>query len=124
MKDKLVAIVVENGACSFIANVKAVEQQELNKLKNECEQNKSSKLALESKHVNEHKHLCAKIKSHELFLAKAIYDNFVDKGILEIDKNFEHDWFDFIFNGCELKLDNAPEEFNAILRKVGATHEE
>ena len=57
-----------------------------------------------------------KFAQHDYFLAKSIYDNFVDRGLIEDDDQFQKEWFDYIFNGEEIK--HEPQEFKDILGKV------
>lgn len=118
MKDKLVALVIENGKCKLLCDVKSIEKQEYNKLLNEQEEHKANELRKEEKHNKVHIGLKGKSKEHDLLLAKCIYDNFVDKGLINADPQFDNEWFDYFFNGCELKLDNAPQEYEKILDKV------
>jgi hypothetical protein len=51
-------------------------------------------------------------------LAKSIYDNFVDRGLIENDDDFQQAYYDFIFSDMELDFEQAPAEFKAILNKV------
>ena len=118
MKDKLVAVIVEDGKCHSLANVKAIDKQEYNKLLNECEEHKTLLIEKDNKHEKEHKYLCGKVKAHDILLAKAIYDNFVDKGFLNNDPRFNQDFYDYFFNGADIDLDKAPEEYKTILAKV------
>ena len=64
-----------------------------------------------------------KLEKKDLLLAKSIYDNFVDRGLIESDDQFQQDYFDFIFNDKELDFDKAPIEYKKILAKVGSKNE-
>ncbi len=54
----------------------------------------------------------------QVLFAKAIYDNFVDRGLIENDDDFQQAYYDFIFSDMELDFEQAPTEFKAILNKV------
>ena len=64
-----------------------------------------------------------RLENKDLLLAKSIYDNFVDRGLIENDDQFQQDYFDFIFNDKELDFDKAPIEYKKILEKVGSKNE-
>ena len=118
MKDKLVALVIEDGKCKLLCDVKSIEKQEYNKLLNEYEENKSE---LEHEKEDEKAKVDLLIKivgRHELFLAKSIYDNFVDKGLIESDQQFDQDFYDLIFNDKEFSFKNSPKEYKDILGKL------
>lgn len=119
MEKKLIA--VSTNGSNAIALVKSVNEQEYKKLINLQEQNlaKGEKVARE--HEEKHKANDDKLshfKRVELITAKSVYDNFVDRGLIENDNEFQQMWFDFYFNDKELNLDNAPQEFKKILGKV------
>ena len=117
--NKLIAIST-NGSNS-ISLVKSVNEQEYKKLINLQEQN----LAKGENKAREHEEQHSKIKEHlehlskhDYILAKSVYDNFVDRGLIENDDQFQKMWFDFYFNDKELDLNNVPEEYKNILAKV------
>ena len=119
--NKLIAIST-NGSNS-IALVKSVNEQEYKKLINDQEKRlaKGEKLALE--HEQQHKNIDKKLTHYaglQCVLAKSVYDNFVDRGLIENDDQFQKMWFDFYFNDKELDLNNVPEEYKKILVKVVA----
>ena len=123
MKDKLVGLVIENGKCKLLCDVKAIDKQEYNKLLNECEEHKSQ---LEHEKENEKAKidfLMKRVGTHELFLAKSIYDNFVDKGLINADPQFDQDFYDFIFNNKEFSFKNSPKEYGDILGKLVQDYE-
>lgn len=119
--NKLIAIST-NGSNS-IALVKSVNEQEYKKLINDQEKRlaKGEKLACEHK---EHHDSIDKDVKHltvlQYVLAKSVYDNFVDRGLIENDDDFQQMWFDFYFNDNELDLTKVPQEFEKILKKVVA----
>ena len=53
-------------------------------------------------------------------LAKSVYDNFVDRGLIENDDKFQQMWYDFYFNNGPINTENAPKEYKDILAKVVA----
>ena len=119
--NKLIAIST-NGSNS-IALVKSVNEQEYKKLINEQEKN----LAKGENKAREHEEQHSKIKEHlehlskhDYILAKSVYDNFVDRGLIENDDQFQKMWYDFYFNGGLINTENAPKEYKDILAKVVA----
>lgn len=125
MEKKLIAIST-NGS-NAIALVKSVNEQEYKKLINLQEQNlaKGEKSARE--HEQQHNDLKKSVEHFELLtlvLAKSVYDNFVDRGLIENDNDFQQKWFDFYFNDKELDLDATPSEYEKIVKKLGELHNE
>ena len=119
--NKLIAIST-NGSNS-ISLVKSVNEQEYKKLINDQEKNlaKGEKKARE--HEQQHNNIDKELTHYaslQCVLAKSIYDNFVDRGLIENDESFQQMWYDFYFNGKELSFENAPEEYKDILAKVVA----
>ena len=119
--NKLIAIST-NGSNS-IALVKSVNEQEYKKLINEQEKNlaKGEKKARE--HEEQHKNIDKELKhltTLQCVLAKSVYDNFVDRGLIENDDQFQKMWYDFYFNGGLINTENAPKEYKDILAKVVA----
>ena len=119
MDKKLIAIST-NGS-NNISLVKSVNEQEYKKLINDQAKRlaKGEKLALE--HNEKHKQLeegLSKAKKNELLLAKSVYDNFVDRGLIENNEDFQKESFDYYFNDKEISLDNVPQEYEKILKKV------
>lgn len=117
----------DKGKCEFVAKVKVINDRELNRLINEQEQHKSRELEKENE-------LNKKVASHEenigllekvLFCvqAKSVYDNFVDRGLLDNDDTFQQMWYDYYFNNGELDLENAPQEYHIILGKLVSEYE-
>ena len=119
MDKKLIAIST-NGS-NGVSLVKSVNEQEYKKLINDQAKRlaKGEKLALE--HNEQHEQLkkgLLKAQRNELLLAKSIYDNFVDRGLIENNDDFQQAWFDYYFNDKEISLDNVPQEYEKILSKV------
>lgn len=118
-KKKLVAISYNENQVFL---VKSVTENEYNKLLNNYykfdakQEQKEKELNCEIEHA---KTRLGVLESKNILLAKSIYDNFVDRGLLENDDKFQKMWFDFYFNSCELDLSNAPQEYNVILERLG-----
>lgn len=127
MRDIEIAVVYDaNGKCTHVAQVKLVSKQELNRLENEQNKFDQEQKTNEQKYKNNLDAEIEKCKarlgwleSRALFLAKSIYDNFVDRGLIENDDDFQQMWFDFYFNDEDLDLEKVPEEYTKILEKVG-----
>lgn len=118
-KKKLVAISKDE---TKVLIVKNVNEQEYNKLLNKEHENDSKRELLEKGFLDElngNTKTIQKLLTRDLILAKSVYDNFVDRGLIENDDNFQQLWYDFYFNGGELNLSQAPQEYKTILEKVG-----
>ena len=126
MRDIEIAVVYDaNGKCTHVAQVKVVSKQELNRLENEQNKFDQEQKTNEKKYKNEldaeierHKARLGWLESRALFLAKAIYDNFVDRGLIENDDAFQQAWYDYYFNDKGLTIEQYPVEFSKILEKV------
>ena len=123
IKQNHVAVAYDNsGNCEFVAKVKVINDKELNRLLNEQEQRKTRELAkneeLKAKVISNEENI-RKLAKRDFLLAKSIYDNFVDRGLLNDNDKFQQDFYDFIFNDIELVVEDTPNDFQIILRKVG-----
>lgn len=121
MKDKckLVAISINQNQVFLVKNVSDQEYEELLNRQHKSESESERRSCF---HDGKHKTIedrLSKVEKKNLILAKSIYDNFVDRGLIENDDDFQQMWFDFFFNGCDLSLENAPQEYKQILEKVG-----
>ena len=117
MKGKLVAVSYnEHGKCDEILEVKNLDTFEYKKHLNESREEKKTlelKLVELAKEVSEHE-MC--FSKNNFLLAKSIYDNFVDRGLIDDDVDFQKAFYDFIFEGKQIT--NCPKEFHTILMKV------
>ena len=108
----------DNGTCKRVLLCKNITEKEYKELLNQQELSKQKELEndylFKLKIANIEKHNC----KHDLFIAKATYDNLVDRGLIDDDKAFQKLWFDFLFNNGELDLDKCPDTFNKIYAKV------
>lgn len=122
IKNKHVAIILDqSGNCEFVAKVKVINDRELNRLINESNLSLAKKQQKENElnqKVAANQEKISGIESKYVLLAKSIYDNFVDRGLIENNDDFQQDYYDFIFNDKEIDFENAPEDFKTILRKV------
>jgi len=119
MKEKLVAIKYDSvNKCEELLIVKNVQDNQYKTLKNEENEHKEFELKKEQeliKKVNENKE---KITKLEYIIAKSIYDNFVDRGLLEDNAEFQQMFYDMIFNKGEFDITKLPKEFETILNYV------
>ena len=121
MRDKQVAVVCGENGCELLAEIKVVTQQESHKLANEYEKNKSNKLKEEQDHKDRTEKLEESVRHllcRDLLIAKAQYDKFVDRGLLDENKEFDQKFYDFIFENKPLSPKEYPEDFKKILEKV------
>lgn len=119
--NKLIAIST-NGSNS-IALVKSVNEQEYKKLINDQEKHLAKGESKAREHEQQHERINESLEhlsKHDYILAKSIYDNFVDRGLIENDDQFQKMWFDFYFNGGDIIVDKSPKEYKDILKKVVA----
>ena len=125
---KLVALILDDDQkCKQVAVVKNLGSKEYNKCLNEErayknrvkeeKQNTNSRIDNLLNYVNH-------LENNQIYLAKAIYDNFVDRGFLNDNEDFQKDFFNHIYKGGKLDLEKVPAEFMAILRKVEYNNEE
>lgn len=128
VKKNHIAVVIGKNGCESIAEVKVVNDRELNRLLNEQEQHKQHEL-LEKEELK--KQVSANKENIDTFtkgfigiIAKSIYDNFVDRGLIDNDDDFQQMWYDYYFNEKELDLDNAPQEYLKIFERLVVEYEE
>lgn len=103
--------------CKRVFKCLNLTESEYNKLLNEEAKSKEREKKIQERQEKELIYLSTKLSVNNLFLAKATYDNFVDRGLIEENNEFQQAWYDFVFNGTP--LDNKPEEFVQILLRVG-----
>lgn len=104
-----------------IAKVRNVSDNDLIKLKNEENDYLEKEKEKQFKHNEFLKGLendIKKLKLRNFHLAKSIYDNFVDRGLIKDDKQFQKDYYEMVFKGKELELKDTPADFQTIYRKV------
>ena len=116
-------IAISTDGSNTISSVKSVNEQEYKKLINLQAERQAKRESKAREHEEQHNNIDKKLTHYaslQCVLAKSIYDNFVDRGLIENDDQFQQMWFDFYFNGGKLELDNAPNEYVDILEKVVA----
>lgn len=123
MKGKLVSVLLdENGKCVALHDVKTIDNKEYAKYKNEAFAFSEKDIEFKNfvmglaETIEQHN---KKLELHDLCLAKSLFDNFVDRGLIESDDKFEKDFADFLFKGEELDLLSTPSEFKKILERLG-----
>ena len=114
-------IAVSTDGSNSIALVKSVNEQEYKKLINLQAEKQAKREKQAREHEEQHNSIDKKLTHYaslQCVLAKSIYDNFVDRGLIENDDQFQQMWFDFYFNDKKLDLNNVPQEYKKILIKV------
>lgn len=118
--DKKLIAVSTNGS-NGVSLVKSVNEQEYKKLINEQAKHLAHGEKLAKEHTEQHERIDNTLKeltAKQVFLAKSVYDNFVDRGLIENDDDFQKMWYDYYFNDGELNLENAPKYFDDILERI------
>lgn len=119
MKDKLIALAYDElGNCKEILKVKNVDDQEFKKLVSEKNAHREKALQLEQSKEKELLELKNTCSTNTYLLAKSIYDNFVDRGLLDDSQEFQQMFYDFIFGDKTFELDKCPQEYLTILEKI------
>ena len=123
MDKVLVAVLYDKeNKCQRVSKVCYVEQKEYNRLLNDQNMAYADEAYNEKMRNDFEKSASSRISKLErkdILLAKSMYDNFVDRGLINDDDKFQKDFYDFIFNECDLDLTKSPNDFQIILRKVG-----
>ncbi|MBQ3943078.1 MAG: hypothetical protein II669_02030 [Elusimicrobia bacterium] len=61
----------------------------------------------------------AKHEKQNIMLAYLMYDELVERGTIEFNKNFESDYLKWLNEGTQLDLEKCPAQFKAILERLG-----
>lgn len=118
VRDKFVAVELnDDDTCKRVLLCKNLTDSEYKKLVNEEHRSKSLESDKEVEIKNNIKELYAKASTHDFFLAKVIYDNYVDRGYFESNSDFDKNFYDFFFNNKDINC-SFPSEFEKILKKV------
>lgn len=64
-----------------------------------------------------------KLRNRDLFIAKSIYDNYIERGLIDENPEFDEKFYDFIFNDYQLQLEECDKDFLRILEKVRKENE-
>lgn len=119
MKDLLVAVAYTlDNSCSEVLLVKNVDKQEFKSLVNEKNINKDKELKLESEKAKKISELQGHCNKHHYLIAKSLYDNFVDRGLIEDSVEFQQMFYEHIFDKKEFDLTKCPNEFLTIFDYV------
>lgn len=128
MNNDYILVAVTNNE-SKVLLVRNVTKDEYNRLLNQQEKYNNEQIAKDKeleKTLNKHFKSIVNLKQRDLYLAKSIYDNFVDRGLIENDDQFQQEWFDYFF-GAEsdelFNIEHAPKEYVKILEKVEKWYE-
>lgn len=105
-----------DNTCKRVFECKSITDQEHKKLLDESL--KSISREQKDEHTKDHMFgaLSKKVWNHDYAIAKAIYDNYVDRGVFEENEEFQKAFYDEIFNGIELDFDKTPIEFQQIVK--------
>lgn len=99
----------DDNSCERIMPIEKLTDEEYKKLKAEQNELKRVKEELFQKQVGFIQDLQKQSARFEFILAKSIYDNFVDRGLLEDNVAFQNAWYEYVFNGTEIEV--FPEEY-------------
>lgn len=58
------------------------------------------------------------LRQRDLFVAKSIYDNYIERGLIDENDEFDQKFYDFVFNNYELKPEDLDNDFVKILNKL------
>ena len=125
--DLLVAVHVdEKGDCDGVSKVVTLTQSAFNELKQQASRYHDIKDKEKQELINRVDKIDKRLSKQEilnLLLAKSIYDNFVDRGLIENNEQFQNDYFNFFMNDVPFSVQNAPNDYVKILAKVGEFNE-
>jgi len=108
----------DNGVCTNVVVVKNLTQTEYKKLVNESNIEKAKEKELEDSILLDIAKLHTQNKNIIFFLAKCIYDSFVDRGFIDDDNDFELKWKNYITSGEQ--IDEFPKFMSLIIERLGA----
>lgn len=125
IKTKYCAIkYADNGSCEQVLECKNLTEKEYAKLKNEEIANNQEELKKDECVDKRLTNLETFLGKHNLLIAKSLYDNFVDRGVIEDDKDFQEKWYNYVINGVKFSvIEEIPELFKKILIFVGRGEE-
>ena len=107
----------ENGTCKKILSCVNLSESEYNKLLNESLASRQHGLAKSQKQREEIELIKKRIGDQYFLQAKSIFDNFVDRGLIEDDEELQKSFYDYFFNDKPLEYPNN-EYFNKILKTI------
>lgn len=108
-----------------VIKVSSYEDREYKSLLNDLEKHKSKVFTEKQKEEEDKQSVLARLDNHDkeisslqLLIAKNTYDNYVDRGFIDDNEDFQKSFYDYLMSGEEFDFENAPIEFKEILRKV------
>lgn len=123
MKGKLVAVRYnDKKECVDLLDVKTLDAKEYAKYLADFHKVEEADIEHNKKHdslsedLTKHAEL---LDLYRLCLAKSLYDNYVDRGIIDEDNDFQKDFADFLFRGAELRFEETPVDFKKIYERLG-----
>lgn len=122
-KNKVVAVSQKEDKVFIVKSVNDLEYNKLLNKQNESESLEEIEKVNQKTKIDNNTKNIKNLYKRDYLLAKSIYDNYVIRGLLEQDDNFEKQWFDFYFKNKELDLTQAPIEYKKILEKVEKNYE-
>ena len=115
----LVAISNNEDKVFVVKNIAKSEYKKLLNKQDKCEKEQESKeLAIDEK-LKRHNNNIQHLYNRDFILAKALYDRFVDRGLIDENKEFDQAFYEYILEDKDIDLKLIPIEFNEILDKVG-----
>ena len=117
LRTRFVAIELnDNGTCKKVLSCVNLTESEYQKLLNESLASKQHGLARLEKQKEDFEKIDTRLYEHDILLAKSIFDNFVDRGLIEEDDDLQKSFFNFIFTGSAFNPTNP--YFLDILNKI------
>lgn len=58
----------------------------------------------------------------DIFIAKSLYDNYVERGIIDENEEFDAKFSEFVFNNSDLRIEDCDEDYKKILNRVRAQY--
>ena len=116
-RTKLVAVEFNpNGTCKKCLEIRNLTETEYKKLLNESLLSREHGLKKVEEQKQEISDIKVDVENNQVLLAKSIYDNFVDRGLIEEDSELQKSFYDYIFEDKLFETDNK--DFLTILAKV------
>ena len=116
-------IAISTDGSNTISSVKSVNEQEYKKLINLQAERQAKRESKAREHEEQHNTIDKELEHFttlQCVLAKSVYDNFVDRGLIENDDSFQKAWFDFYFNNAHIPNVNFPKEYQNILERLAS----
>lgn len=125
MAEKMKTIAVRKDNCGNVLEVleiKTILETRFKELHNQaiensakCEQEKAFKEKVEK---DARDNLFGKVSKHDLFVAKSLFNDLVDKGLMETNDDFENMFFNYIKGVSGYNVELEPQDFKKIMEGV------